>query len=58
MLRKWEDLPDFMKCVEVRIYWEILLHRRGQLMAKRLFDLVAGIILFVILLIPMTIKFL
>jgi lipopolysaccharide/colanic/teichoic acid biosynthesis glycosyltransferase len=55
MLRKWEDLPDFMKCVEVRIYWEILWHRRGQLMAKRLFDLVAGIILFVILLIPMTI---
>lgn len=53
MLKKWEDLPDFMRVDEVRPYWEILNKRRGQLVLKRCFDLVVALILLVILAIPM-----
>lgn len=53
MLKKWEDLPDFMRVDEVRPYWEILNKRRGELVLKRCFDLVVALILLVILAIPM-----
>ena len=55
MLKKWEDLPDFMRLDEVRPYWEILYKKRGQLVLKRIFDLVAAIILLILLAIPMVI---
>ncbi|MBR3301546.1 MAG: sugar transferase [Firmicutes bacterium] len=55
MLKKWDDLPDFMRVPEVRPYWEILNKKRGQLMLKRLFDIVAGVILLIILAIPMAV---
>ena len=55
MLRKWDDLPDFMRVPEVRPYWEILNKKRGQLVLKRLFDIVVGVILLIILAIPMII---
>lgn len=55
MLKKWDDLPDFMRVDEVRPYWEILNRRRGQLLLKRCFDLVVALILLVILAIPMAI---
>ena len=55
MLRKWEDLPDFMRIPEVRPYWEVLNRKRGQLVLKRLFDLTAGLLLSVILAIPMAV---
>lgn len=54
-LRKWEDLPTFMKVDEVRPYWEILNKKRGQLVLKRGFDLILALILFIILAIPMAI---
>ena len=53
MLKKWEDLPDFMRVDAVRPYWEILNKKRGQLFLKRVFDLAAALILLVILAIPM-----
>ena len=53
MLRKWEDLPDFMRVPEVRPYWEILDKKRGQLILKRVFDFVAADILLIVLAIPM-----
>ena len=53
MLKKWDDLPDFMRVDEVRPYWEILNKRRGQLVLKRCFDLFVALILLVILAIPM-----
>ena len=53
MLRKWDDLPEFMKTPEVRPYWEILYRKRGQLILKRVFDLVAAIFFLIILAIPM-----
>lgn len=55
MLRKWEDLPEFMRTPEVRPYWEILWKKRGQLVLKRIFDLVVGIIFFIVLALPMAI---
>lgn len=55
MLKKWEDLPDFMKCPEVRPYWEILNKKRGQLILKRGFDFIVALMLLIILAIPMAI---
>lgn len=55
MLKRWEDLPDFMRTPEVRPYWEILNKKRGQLALKRAFDLVVAIILLIILAIPMAV---
>lgn len=53
MLRKWEDLPDFMRVPEVRPYWEILNKKRVRLFLKRCFDLFLSLILVVILALPM-----
>ena len=53
MLRKWEELPDFMKIPEVRPYWEVLDKKRGELFMKRLFDILASVILLIILALPM-----
>lgn len=53
MLRKWEDLPGFMRVPEVRPYWESLNREKGQLLLKRLFDLAVGVILLAVLVLPM-----
>lgn len=55
MLKRWDDLPEFMRAPEVRPYWEILNNRRGQLVLKRAFDLVVALILLIILAIPMVV---
>lgn len=55
MLRKWEDLPDFMRTPEVRPYWEVLDKKRGQLALKRAFDVTAGTILLALLCPPMAV---
>lgn len=44
-----------MQVPEVRSYWEILNRKRFSLFLKRVFDLFAGLILLVILLLPMLI---
>lgn len=55
MLKKWDDLPNFMRVEEVRPYWEILYKKRGQLLVKRIFDFTVALILFIVLAIPMAI---
>ena len=55
MLRKWEELPAFMQCDEVRPYWESLNQKRGQLLIKRIFDIIAALLLLIIVAIPMII---
>lgn len=55
MLRKWEDLPEFMKTPEVRPYWESLNKKRGQLVLKRAFDVTAGSALLALLSPPMVV---
>lgn len=54
-MKKWEDLPDFMKCDEVREYYDILSRKRMSLILKRAFDLFFSCILLVLLAIPMAI---
>ena len=49
ILKKWEDLPDFMRIPEVNPYYDILKKKRSSLFFKRVFDIVAGIIMLVIL---------
>lgn len=53
MLKRWEELPEFMRTPEVRLYWEILNKKRGQLALKRMFDYVVALIFLIILVIPM-----
>lgn len=54
-LRKWEDLPVFMQCEEVREYYDILAKKKGALVLKRVFDVVVAVIMLIILAIPMLI---
>lgn len=53
MLKKWEDLPDFIKNDEVRPYYDSLKRKKVSLILKRLFDLIGGLVLLCILAIPM-----
>ena len=55
VLRKWDDLPDFMKTEEVKPYYEVLRKKRLSLFFKRMVDLVGGVVLLVLLAIPMAI---
>ena len=54
-LRKWEDLPDFMKCDEVKEYYDILSKKKVSLALKRTFDVIVAVIMLVLLAIPMVI---
>ena len=49
MLREWEDLPDYMQTDEVRPYYDSLKKKQVSLFLKRCFDLIVGIIVFIIL---------
>ena len=55
MLRDWNELPNFMKCDEVRIYYDILSKKKIELKLKRIFDVIVSIILLILLAIPMSI---
>ncbi len=55
MLRRWDDLPDFMRIPEVRPYWEILNRKRMGLLFKRVFDFCLALVMLIILAIPMII---
>ena len=55
MLRKWEELPKFMRTEEVRPYYEILKKRKISLFLKRMMDLIGGVLLLIILAIPMAV---
>ena len=55
ILKKWEELPDFMRTEEVRPYYEALKKKKLSLILKRMMDLVGGVVLLVILAIPMAV---
>lgn len=42
MICKWEELPPEMQTEEVRPYWELLQHRKAELICKRAFDVTAS----------------
>lgn len=48
-MRKWEEIPDFMRIPEVRPYYDILMKKRASLFIKRMFDIVCSGILLVVL---------
>lgn len=52
-MRKWEELPEFMKCAEVKEYYDILSKKKVSLILKRAFDIVAGIGVLAVTAIPM-----
>lgn len=52
-LRRWEELPSFMRTDEVRPYWEALWKKRRHLALKRGFDVVTASILLMIAAVPM-----
>ena len=54
-LRKWENLPEFMKTSEVREYYCILERKKVSIIIKRLFDFILSLILLIFLAIPMII---
>ena len=53
ILRRWEDLPSFMRTDEVRPYWEILWKKRRHLAVKRAFDIVTALVFLIFAAIPM-----
>lgn len=61
-LKKWEDLPEFMRVDEVKPYYLILEKKKNSLVFKRVFDIIMSVILIVLfspimLLISLLIKF-
>ncbi len=48
-MKKWDDLPKNMKNQSVRPYYDLLWKKRGALLLKRGFDLLAGISVAIIL---------
>ena len=49
MLKKWEELPSFMRTEEVRPYYEKLSRKWFSLFVKRIFDFAVSSIMLVIL---------
>lgn len=50
MLKKYDKLPEILKCEEVRYYYDILKKKKFSLFLKRLFDIIVSLILLLILL--------
>ena len=53
MLRDWDKLPTWMKCPEVKEYYDILEKRKLSLKVKRIFDITVASVLLIVLAIPM-----
>ena len=49
MLTSFDTLDDFMKCEDVKIYYDILAKRKCSLILKRIFDVVVSAIMIVLL---------
>ena len=49
ILRRWEELPEYMKAPEVKPYYEKLKKHQISLIIKRLFDFIVSLVMLVIL---------
>lgn len=54
-LRRWDDIPKFMQCEEVREYYDILAKKKLGLKLKRIFDVIAGVGVLIVTAIPMAV---
>ena len=48
-LKKWTNLPEYMKNKEIEEYYNILVHKKIQLIFKRIFDIVFSLILLILI---------
>ena len=55
ILKKWQDMPEFMQCDEIKEYYDILQTKKVSLVIKKIFDIIFALILLIILFIPMII---
>lgn len=49
LLKKWADIPEFMKNDEVKRYYDMLSKKRCSLFVKRLFDIIMSFLLCILL---------
>src|SRR5690554_1278566 len=49
MISNWDDLPENMKNESVKKYYDLLYKKRFVLVGKRIFDIVVGVFIFIIL---------
>lgn len=49
LLRKWNELPEYMQNDKVKPYYEILRKKKGQLLLKRMFDICCSFLLIIVL---------
>lgn len=49
MLKKWEQLPPYMRTEAVRPYYESLKKKEGSLLLKRVFDFTVSLVMLVLL---------
>ena len=49
IMKKWEDLPEFLQTDAVRPYYELLSKRRGSLLLKRCFDVAVSALMLLVL---------
>lgn len=49
ILKRWDVLPEKMRCPEVKKYYDILSKKKGSLIAKRVFDVVVASLMLIIL---------
>ena len=54
-MKRWDNLPEYMKNQQVRQYYDILKKKRVLLVIKRIFDIVLSLILMILLLLPMAV---
>lgn len=48
MLKNWNELPEYMRTDEVRPYYDLLQKKRLSLFLKRVFDIVASLIMIIL----------
>ena len=48
-MKRWEELPEYMRNEQTAPYYEILSHKRGELALKRIFDFTMSAVLLVLL---------
>lgn len=53
VLKKWDELPHFLQCDEVKPYYDILKRKQASLIIKRIFDVIAASVLLILFAIPM-----
>lgn len=49
LIKEWNDLPEELQKEEVKRYYDILRHKKGQLLLKRCFDIIMSFFMLIIL---------